>query len=274
MPVIIGPQWDFEVNAAIPLADRYQISLISPHVAFDSIVEQEQSSPYIYTTFPSIATHIAAIKEFLSQNKIETAVILAVNNDWGHAHVKAYEQATKENNTKVLRTFKLEKTDGNDPRPEVSLINNLKPDAILLALNQADNVSFTRRYREFGLRAKVLGNENLFPSVSKGSLKEAEGFYFFESDQPDTNFTAKFKQQYGVEPGDIGAETGYDAIYLVVQVIKNMGSSERTAINSGLSKISSYQGVSGLFDFASQHYPLFRKTTLNVIKNGQVLRVN
>ncbi len=262
---IIGPQWDFQVNAALPLAIEHKIAFVSGSTAFDTLIGANRDNPYFFTTYPAVSGSYDAIAAFFARTKIKSAVILAVNNDWGVANTDTYVAAAKAAGVAIMDIVRLPKVDNNDFRTQTAQIKELSPDAVLMSINDADAINFVKWHKDFGLRGEVLNNQNFGYLLTTGRLdaKAAAGFYFSDFNNPNGDFKSKYKARYGGEP-QIAADTSYDALYVIKDAIER-GGATKSGILGALGEMQNFQGVSGVIDFRAAHYPADKKAVLRHI---------
>jgi len=267
---VIGPQWDFQVNAALPLAIEYKLPFISPATAFDTLIPSNRSNPYFFATYPPVSGAYEAIGAFLTRTKAKTGVILAVNNDWGVANTVAYQTVADSMGVKVLDIIRLTQTDNNEFRTQVAQIKQMDPDAIFMSINDADAINLVKWHKEFSLRSAVLNNQNFGYLIRAGRLdpKAAEGFYFSDFNNPNAKFIADYNKRYGKDP-QITADTAYDTVYILKEAISK-GAATKEGMLEGLEKISGFKGVSGMIDFTTAHYPTTKKAVLRHIIGGRI----
>ncbi|HLD09370.1 MAG TPA: ABC transporter substrate-binding protein [Methylophilaceae bacterium] len=270
---LIGPQWDFLSNAAIPIINERALVAISPAAAYDSILEENRTSPFYFTTFPSASAATDAVAKFLQREQAKTAVMIAANNDWGAAHLNAYQAAAAQSNVQIVETFRLAQLDNNDLRAELTRIKELRPDAVLLVMNDADNIRFSKRYRELGLDSSVVAHSNIGDPLrtNRLDLQTADQFYFFEYPAPDTSFSERFKEHYNEQP-QIAADTAYDAVSVIKQAIEQ-GDATRQGIAKGIRQVRNFSGVTGPIDFTANNFPE-RRALLKQVVNQQIIDVN
>lgn len=264
---LIGPQWDFLSNAAIPVINERSLVAVSPAAPYDSILEENRKSAFYFTTFPSASAATDAVAKFLQREQAKTAVIIAANNDWGTAHLNAYKTAAAKSNVRIIETFRLAQLDNNDLRAELTRIKELQPDAVLLAMNDADNIRFTKRYRELGLGSSVVAHSNIGDPLRTGrlDLQTADTFYFFEYPAPDSSFREHYQQFYNEQP-QIAADTAYDAVYVIKQALEQ-GDASRQGVAHGIRQVSNFLGVTGRMDFTVNNFPERRALLKQVINN-------
>lgn len=257
---IVGIQWDFLANAAVPVAERAGVAAISTAAPIDSILG-EKKSPNFFTTYPSVEANEASIQEFFVQENVRTVAIIAVQNDWGTAHVNAYTAAAEKSGVTVVKVFRVAQTDRNDFKTQMAQIKSLGPDAVLLALNDGDNLSYVKWHRDFGLTAAVLGNMNFAHPFANGELAYAQGagMYLVDFTDPSTGFAEKYEARFG-KPPHIAADTSYDAIYVIKEAIEKGGATKEGVLR-GLNQVR-YEGASGTIDFTSDNFPRNKKSIL------------
>lgn len=267
---IVGGQWNFLAEAVAPVVIAHKMTLISPAAVMDGLLSETQSSAYVFTTFPGGIGSVEAVRSFVKKEHINNVVILSANNTWGKAHVRAYTDAVEESGAEVLDVFFLGHLDGNDLRTEFSKIIALQPEGILTVINDSDNITFTKRYREFRLKMSVLMHENFSDPLytERLNIQDAEGFYFFEYPDPSGDFAKRFKKYHGEEP-QIAADTAYDAIYTIKRAAEAAGEISREKIAAGMRSIS-FEGASGPIQYKKANYPVDKKALLKRIENGTI----
>ncbi len=121
----------------------------------------------------------------------------------------------------------------------------MKPDAVYLQL--AFQQIAARQLRQMGIEApiySVLTDEERITG-SQGAL---EGAIILSSLTPTTEFTRKYKEEYGKEP-DIGSDTAYDSVMLIAKAITETKSTDPTSLKDYIRSLKSYTGGSGELSF-------------------------
>lgn len=267
---IVGIQWDFLANAAVPVAERAGVAAISTAAQYDSLLS-EKKSPNFFTTYPSVEAHDESIKVFFEREEIRTVAIIAAQNDWGTAHVNAYTKAAEASGVSVVKVFRVTQVDHNDFRTQMAQLKELSPDAVILALNDGDNLSYIKWHRDFGVEAAVLGNMNFAHPFQNGEIGYAagEGMYFMDFTDPTSGFVEKYTARFGTPP-HIAADTSYDAIYVIKEAIEKEEATKE-GILRGLKRVDGYRGASGLIDFSENNYPKNKSTILYKISASDAI---
>lgn len=250
---IIGGTWDFLANAAIPVAENNKIVLISPSALPDTL---EKQSPYFFVTHAPVRNNVPTVDRFLLDIEGAKVVTMSVNNLWGKAHLSTFKEAIEEDgDDHLVKEVILPNFDGNDIQRELSLIAPLKPDAIIIALNFEDTVSFLKKKQELGVSGKVLADFHVQDNFQKGNLsidlvKDVTLFVF---SNPSSEFIEAYVEEYGENPKTY-ADTAYDAVYAIKIAMENEGSSDKESVKNGLSSIVGYRGASGVISFNLHNY--------------------
>ena len=136
------------------------------------------------------------------------------------------------------------------------------PDALGLAAGSADAARIALEVRRQGLRTQLLGTGGLQSTgedfinaggeAVEGTMTAAQ----FDPDNPDPAVQAliqKYVQQTGNQDVTLNAAYAYDAVYLIVDQIKQMGvtndpaklDDDRVKIKDGLEKVNGWIGMGG-----------------------------
>lgn len=271
--VIIGGTWDFLANAAIPVIDQNHKILITPSALPDTL---ERSSPYLFDTHSPVAINERVAEKFLRLLTGKRIVVMAVNNPRGIAHANAFKKAIASTNSALIKEVDLPKFDNNDSQRELTLIRALNPDAILTALNFADDAAFVKRKTELGIRAKVLAEQKVDDMYQRGDISKEllKDFYVFRFSSPGAGFIERYQKEYHKLPQEY-ADTAYDAVNIVKLAVENAdGKYDADSVKNGLHKINNYRGASGLINFTGRNYPENKQPVLEMFQGDHFVEVN
>ncbi len=270
--VIIGATWDFLANAAIPVIDQNKKVLITPSALPDTL---EVASPYLFNTHSPVAINESVFEKFLEQFTSGKIVIITPNIPWGKAHADTFKKAIEHTGNTLAKEIILPKFDNNDIQRELTLIRNLRPDAILTAINFSDTVSFAKKKQELGIKAKVLAEQKTEDMYTRDELSESNlrDFYVFRFSVPSQEFIQKYKAEYGKSPQEY-ADTAYDAVYAIKLAIENAGEYDAESIKNGLHKIAHFDGASGKIDFTTNNYPGNKLPVLEMFNGERFVEVD
>lgn len=272
--VIIGGVWNHLAEAIIPVIDSSKIVLISPSVSEDSLISK---SPYLFFTFPTIASNKQVFEQFLSKYKNAKIAIMIWNNTWGTGHANEFKKAIENTGNILVKEIILPQPDNNDVRGQLALLKPLNVDVVFTALNFGDASVFAKTRSQFGIKATAFNHYNIASAYFNGLINKDDmnGYYFFSPTPPSTEFLKKYKDAYGKEPDIPDADSAYDAVYVIKLALENNGEKYNADnIVSGLRKIKNYQGASGLIDFSSNNWPQNKTPFLQMFKDGQFVKIN
>lgn len=160
---------------------------------------------------------------------------------------------------------------------QLTRINMLSPDVLLIAGFIPEVPLLAARARELGIKATFIGTnawdipDELFSVLDDNT--PLDGAFFtrdFSIESPDA---APFVQAYTelyMEPPNGPASWGYDAMSLLGIAITNAGSLDPTEIRDALTKITDYQGASTISHFDENRHPV-KSLLLHTIRDGQIV---
>jgi branched-chain amino acid transport system substrate-binding protein len=137
-----------------------------------------------------------------------------------------------------------------------SIVTKIPASSGLIAIGAlpATDAQLVRAIRQAGLNAPIMGDSSMLTSeVFDGSRGASEGAYAYSTYLPDGSqaavaFTKAFQDAYRKPPTSINA-FGYEAVMLMAHAAGN-GAPTRDAIREGLSRLTDYQGVTGVLSYA------------------------
>ena len=127
-----------------------------------------------------------------------------------------------------------------------------------------------RQAKEIGLNAKILGGDAWGdPKVVVGVGYAAEGImYLIPASVSNTTFDSALEKLTGSKEVTIGARESYDAVKILAQVMKEVGTNS-SKIKNALYKIQGYQGVSGNISFDQNGDLSSASYDIKIVKDGK-----
>lgn len=136
---------------------------------------------------------------------------------------------------------------------QITRIQQLNPDAVLINLVTEDAASFMRQARDRGVEARWIGPNNGLLSDRLGELSQgaAEGVIVpthLDMDAAETqDFVKRFEERYD-QIDDILSTFGYDAVNLIAEALEQSGSpDDREALRDALAEMEEFCGVNGCY---------------------------
>lgn len=160
---------------------------------------------------------------------------------------------------------------------QLTEINNVIPDVLLIAGFIPEVPLIAARAREMGIKATFIGtNAWDIPNELFNVLDDntpLEGAFFtrdFSVESPDVvPFVEAYSEMYMEQP-DGPASWGYDAMSLLGIAITKSGTLDPTVIRDELTKITDYQGASTISHFDENRHPV-KSLLLHTIRDGEIV---
>lgn len=265
---IIGGGCSAESIPAAPIIESGKVVAISPLSSNPALTS---AGDYIFRDYPSDSFQGAKAAEF-AINKLgaKKLAILACQSDWCNGLAKVFADKAKTLGGEIVVEEKFDDKTTKDLRTELTKIKAAKPDLIYyLAYSDSTIIGF-KQMKELGIKAKVLGGDTWDdPKIISGAGKAAEGaIYLKPSALVTDDFKSLMKAKTGSEDILVGSSQAYDAVNILIQVMKQVGS-DSTKIKDALYQVQNYQGVSGAISFDSNGDLKDANYDVKVITNGK-----
>lgn len=170
-----------------------------------------------------------------------------------------------------------------DLRPLVTSLNSSDAEVLYLALFYADAATLAQQMQQAGLEIPVVTNSSLFnPQLIELAGDAVEGFYVPSNFSPNSDrpvvqdFVSAFEEKTGSVPDQFAA-LAYDAIGVLtagMQDAATSGELTRASIQTALSNLDEYNGVTGVLTFDDQGNALRESMTWLRIEDGDFRVVN
>ncbi|MEM7127797.1 MAG: ABC transporter substrate-binding protein [Chloroflexota bacterium] len=195
----------------------------------------------------------------ISQEKLDYQKVAVIHAS-GDAHSESsYEVMTAALNDLgveilTVETFESNETDFFD---QLTRINDLKPDAVLVAALSAPAMEIVSQAHQLGIPNSVplIVGVTLTQEQIKGANGAAEGAIFrsawtMTAETPgNRNFIQKYRDEYGTDPSAFAA-LGYANIQILASAMAAAESLDSNGIRDALANISDLDTVLGQFSFA------------------------
>ena len=267
---IIGPLSSSNAMATAPLANENRIISFSPGASTPKLTE---AGPYVYRNWQSDALEAQVMAEFAMGRGWKNYGVFYVNNDFGLS-LKEYFVKTIEDKggrVKITESFEQNKS---DYKSQLSKIKAADLDALYLLSYPQQTPVIVNQMKALNIEAKILGVAAMEdPSLIEIAGKNANGIIYTiakplsDKDPKRIKFIENYKKKFGEEPGLI-SDTGYDAVYILTEAIKNADTISREGIHIALDKIEFFEGASGPMEF-DEHGDVVKPIGIKQIKNNE-----
>lgn len=259
--IILGPASSSNVEVAFPVANRGKTVCVSPLSSKPGV--SEKNRPWGFrNTITSDKLYGALIKKWAKDFNIKkVAIVYDVKEAFHHSDgTIVFPKALKQLGIPIVTTVTCS-TGDMDFSAQLTKINSMKPDGIILALFRTESAQIIKQARRMGITTPFTGGLDLVsPRFTELGGKDVEGIYLVHSifivGNPDPRmqeFIDKVKKRTGKVPGG-GYLRMYDTVYMTKYIIEKMGVTnkpgdlvkDRERIRKGWENLKDYRGLEGL----------------------------
>ena len=205
--------------------------------------------------------------------KVGTAAVLYdLGNDYAKSVAEVFIKNFQELGGEIF-TVQTHPTGAMDFRAQLSIIKTHAPEVFFFSDFYNDANLIGRQAREVGIDAMFVGSDGWdSPDLD---LKALDGAFYCshfskEDPRPETRkFVDDYKEQYGTEP-DLLAIMGYDAALLVMNGIKNAGTTDREVVAKAIAATEGLTGAQGDITLDEKGDPKTLPAAILKIENGNI----
>lgn len=240
--VILGGACSGETAAFAPVAEQAKTTVISYCSSAPSITT---AGDYIFRDYPSDTFQGAFaadyIKNTLGKSKVS---VLYVNSDWGAGIKEVFNKKFVELGGTIVSDEGYVQT-ATDFRSNIAKIKVAKPELVYFLGYAGATTRALQQFADQKVSLPLFGGDGWDDSkIPADAGKLAEGImYSVPSNNPSATFKASMKAKVGSDEIAACTPTAYDAVNLLAQVMKKVGS-DSTAIKNELYKTTYTGGVS------------------------------
>jgi branched-chain amino acid transport system substrate-binding protein len=266
---LIGEVASSNSLAAAPIAQRYQIPMISPSSTNPKVTQQ---GDYIFRVCFIDPFQGQVMAKFAAETlKAKKAAIL---RDQKSDYSIGLADVFKARFTDMGGVVVLDKayTAGDvDFKAQLTAIRESQPDVIYVPGYYSEVGLIAKQARQSGLKQPLLGGDGWeSEELYKIGGKALEGSYFSNHCAPDStepvvkDFVAKYAKKYGHQPGAL-AMLGYDAVKVLAAAIERAPGLRGPALRDSLARTADFPGVSGTISMDANR---------DAVKSAVVLKID
>jgi branched-chain amino acid transport system substrate-binding protein len=201
----------------------------------------------------------------------KAGVLYDVASAYNKGIAEVFKQAFTEGGGQVV-AFESYTTGEHDFSVQLQRIKGQEPDVLFLPNYDNEIPAQVHQARQAGIRATLVGSDT-WGSIKPADRAELEGAYFSVgwsaelTSESSLKFVQFFRQTYNREPNDVAA-LSYDAVNLLLQVIKNQGKADPASIRDGLAGVKAYQGVTGNITYQGSGDPV-KSAVISQVNGGK-----
>lgn len=277
--VILGADVSSATIAGIQSANRAQTPLVSPSATDDktTVNSNGEAEPYGFSIAFRDSYQGVALAQFTEEvlGADKVAILADNSSDYALGLTNKFEEAFG-GEIVAIENFSAGESDFN---AVLTRLSGQDFDALFVPGYYEEAGKIIKQAREMGIDQPIIGpdgfgNDTLFELAGQENMNNV--FYTSQfsslSDNPKVEeFMTNYAEKYGKE-ADMFAALAYDTVYLVKQVVEEVGSTDSEAIREGLENMGNFDGITGSFHFDELHNPL---KTINIVEvqNGEEVGV-
>lgn len=266
---IIGASWSSHSLAIAPIAQENRIPMISP---LSTIPKLTAIGDMIFRVCYTDDFQGKMLANFAySDLKVRRALVFVdLTSDYSMELARVFSERFQSLGGSIDKEIEYKSNQLSYDR-QISEAVGRKADVVVLT-GYDESGFIAARLQEAGIQAKIIGGDGWgdgdFYTSGGNQLKTAffQTHWTGESENP---FSKKFVEKIpeGV-PVIFGTALGYDAVCVLVEAIRQAGSTDREKIRQSLAKMTFTKGVTGAITFDDQGDPVGKNLVVIEIRNG------
>ncbi len=269
---IIGPLPSSNAMAVAPLANREQVVILSPGASTPRLTK---AGPFVFRNWQSDAYEAKVMSAYLLKQGVKRIAVFALNNDFGRA-LSEYFHVQYTAAGGVITAEEFFDQDATEFRTQLLKLQASHPDGLYLLSYPKETGNIVNQARQIGFAVPVYGVAAMEdPTLLKIAGENADGIVYTKAVEPTANdpvydhFVKSYRDSYGEDPGLI-ADTGYDAVGMLLLAIKNASKPDSPSLAQSLGQIRDYSGASGQMSF-DENGDIIKPVGLKTVKDGKFI---
>jgi branched-chain amino acid transport system substrate-binding protein len=233
--------------AAAPVAQRYQVPMITPSSTNERVTEV---GDYIFRVcfIDPFQGEVLAKFAFNDLKARKVAILKDIQQDYSVGLTESIQRNFTTLGGQVLEPVSYSSGDA-DFRAILTQVRSQQPDAIFATGYYPEAAIIVRQARELGLNVPILGGDGWVGDALRNGREALNNSFIsnhYSGDNPDPvvqNFVKSYRERFGRDPDSIAA-LAYDAVKVLTDAITRAGSTGGPAIRDALAT-TDLNGVTG-----------------------------
>lgn len=253
------------LNAIQPIINKLKLITFQNSSVSRALVE---SSPYTYSTWPSIEQEVEAIVEAAGDSSLQRAGLIYLESPWGIGYADAFRRALSRRGIKPV----VDLSQGFDVHDFRSAITRLtRSSTILVAHTGAVMASFLKQAKSMGIQGRSIyvPSDNDDQAIVHAAGPAAEGISLFSPEESNetalgTRYRLMYQKRFGRTPQPLSRHA-YDQLTLLARSL-NACARRVACAQERISNARNFDGASGIFSMTASRLAertLYRKEVRN-----------
>ena len=232
--------------------EERHVVLVTPSASAPHLTD---AGEYVFRTFPSDVLEASAMAEFARDLGLESAAVLAVDNDYGRSLADVFEERFTAAGGVASGRFVFTEGDDASIAAAVSGVVAARARGLYAPAYLPDLATALRLLRRAGVRPVVMGTSSITGEIARLAGPAAEDLVVplpsFSPDDDDPacrEFVARYRAAYGENP-DVYAAHAYDTVKLVAAAADRAGSWGADDVRRALLAMDNFEGATGRMSF-------------------------
>ena len=274
--IIIGGVCSGEALAILPITEQNNVLVLSPSASSPDL---SSAGEYFFRNNPSDDSGGAFLANIIRGDNHKSVAVISENTDYAQALRRVFTEQFVEGGGEIVADESFV-PGTSDFRSILTKIKATAPDAIFINPQLEDaGGNIAKQITELAIDAQLYGSNILsgFKAIEVGG-ESVDGIKLFDnpglnpSNQKANSFLTNYQEQYGDLSIEFYLGAGYDAVYLLAQAIREVGT-DTDALQSYLDDLRSFDGVIGMYSFNEYHDLAGINHVLKRVENGEVITV-
>lgn len=267
---IVGPQASRNAIPVSIIAENAKIPMISP---WSTNPETTLGKQFVFRVafLDPFQGQVMARFIFEELNAVRVAVLYDIASPYNSGIAEIFKQVYEAAGGEVT-AFESYTTGETDFTEQLTRIKNSQAEVLFLPNYESEVPIQAEQARAMGIDIPMVGSDS-WGTITAENRTALEGAYFSThyaadiAEEPARTFIENYRQLYNQVPDDVAALT-YDAFGLLFKAIQSQDSADPEAIRIGLAGIESFNGVTGIMQYAGSGDPIKSAVILKVV-NGK-----
>lgn len=200
--------------------------------------------------------------------------VLTMDNDFGRSLAVAFKKRAEELGAELV-SDNVYALGEKDFTPLLTKVKDANPELLYTSGYYNEAALVSKQAKDLGLEAQILGEEGFdSPKFIELAGEAANGVIFTtnlnrgDSSPVVQEFLKNYREAYGIEPDMVGASS-YDAFMIIIEGIKQAGSTEPQAIRDAIANLKDYDGVTGDISGFNAIGEVMKPVQVQMVKDGE-----
>ena len=275
---ILGPATSGNAKAAIPVANKNKVPLISASATDDDVTVDSNGKvrEFAFKTCFNDSFQGSILANFASADlkSKEAAILLDNTSDYSKGLVKSFKETYKSLGGTIVAEQAYQQKD-KDFKAALTNIKDSNPDVLYVPGYYEEVGLIVKQARELGIDVPVIGGDGYdSPKLADLAGKDALNNVFFTNhySSKDTTkevveFKEAFKKEYKKDPNAFNA-LGYDLAYFLKDALQRAGEADPIKLKDALASTKGFKGITGELSIDKHHNPV-KSITIIEMKDGE-----